>query len=160
MTDEQIEELLNLRADTAFNMCYCDALAKRYQGWHNLGMCFVALFTSTTVLSWLASIEWSTTSKTLSVIAAGLALVLPILKFDDKSKRMRATYAEWYMIKCEYDALWAKRKIVNQQEAAERIAEILIREGKESVRDVGLSFDNEKVQQKCADRVNSKFFPA
>ena len=95
MTDEQIEELMSLRLDTAFNICYCGALAKRYQWWHSIGMSFVAVFTSTTVLSWLVSIDWTSSSKALSVIAAGVALVLPILKLEDKSRRMLATYAEW-----------------------------------------------------------------
>ena len=157
MTKNQIDELNGLRADTAFNMCYCDALAKRYQRCHDIGMCFVAVFTSTTVLSWLASMEWSSISKTLSAISAALAIVLPILKLDDKSKRMLATYAEWYMIKCEYDALWAKRSAISKQEGAERIADILAREGKESVPDAGLSFDNEKVRQKCSEKVDKIF---
>ncbi len=111
MTPEEREEYIrrtvwDAMLDADLNVRYRDHLSRRYFNLDKYAKIFLAVMSSSTVASWGIWSEIDILWKILSAISTLIAVVLPILNWQQITGRMFNLVGKWSQIRYEYENLW------------------------------------------------------
>jgi len=106
------------------NVIYWGYISRRYYNTATRIKIFLAIMASVTVASWGFWEEIDLVWKTLSGIAAVLAIIFPILKTEEKIDKTSFLKGKWIEVKNEYEFLWATIKNKNLNELTQEYKRI------------------------------------
>lgn len=133
---------------------YFAALAARYQRQDRRAKIFVGVMTSATVSGWwlwgAPDINWIW--QTASVLAAVVAIVLPILNPSGSLKTACSLGGSWYSLKRDYELLWTSVDDLTDEDGRARCQALMAQEKPLAEREVPLTTSS-RLARKCQDEV-------
>lgn len=139
------------------NKRYWAEMARRYQ-WREVGAnVLIAVTSSTTVLTWIIGKQidfywlegfW----ETLSIVAAVMAVSLPILNYSSKIASMVELVVKWKDIESAYESLWIRLPELSTPDALEELTQNRTKESEISSSEARLPYDK-RLQERCQKEV-------
>jgi hypothetical protein len=119
--------------DAHLNCKYWPSLAERYGRREFYAKVFLAAVSSSAVASWGLWIQVDGLWKTLSALAALIAVILPIANVPRKLQVMSEIAGNWRVLLAEYEALWLNYNMgaKNDREVLDELNRLRRREAEE-----------------------------
>ena len=127
---------------------YWTVMARRYQQREQIASIFIALTSSSTVATWLASLEWIW--QLFSVSSAIVAVSLPILNFSGKVATMTELATKWANLTCDYEMFWLRFPKEASSLAQAQLGKLRYRESELISAEARLPID-EKLFKQCQE---------
>ncbi len=136
------------------NYRYWSELASRYVRRDRNVKVFLAVTTSSTVASWTLWRGVPELWQVLSGVSALLAVVLPLLSWQEKIKRLTSLRVEWFRTMKEYEALYLHIETGSTGGEEARRRYIAISSGEtELVEDATGLPEREELKRRCQEKV-------
>lgn len=147
-----IKDLWDSMLDADMNVRYWDHLNRRFYKRDKNVKIFLAIMASGTVASWGILIDIPILWKFLSGISAVTAIVLPIVDWPKSIGVMSKLKRKWMEIQYDYEELWSKRRMLNQNQLLKEHNKIKRKELRVSEMETNLPNDK-KLLIKCQEEV-------
>ena len=113
-------ELRNSLLDAAMNVRYWRAKCNHYSRYDTLSRIFLAVTSSSTVISWGLAAKWPFAWKGLSSVSAILAIVLAKVDLPKKVAHMSALVVRWKQSEIDYQLLWENDRSLSSAQSKAR----------------------------------------
>lgn len=135
--------------DADFNARYWRYMVLRFARRENYAKIFLAVVASASVASWSLWIEIQWLWKTLSAIAAIVAVAMPIIDVPRKTELMTDAYGGWLQLMNEYEDLWRSRESSNDRTFAAKLTSLKTREVDVAKKTAKLPSDDDALAERC-----------
>lgn len=150
--ESEMEEIWGTLLDADMQMRYWRCCVQQRQ---NLDLAFkiaIALLSSGTVATWLISATNQAVWKTLSALAAIVAIIHPLLNLSRDIEEMTGLHGKWVRLLYDYEDLFQSLKDTDRKEVLENYRRLRSTEVDLQERSVRLGI-NENLKRKCFSKV-------